>query len=64
MTNKKGKIATTIASEYSLRNWIEYAFKQVKNELGWADFRVTDYQSIEQGVGIGNEYLSSCKYSS
>ena len=48
MTNKKGKIATTIASEYSLRNWIEYAFKQVKNELGWADFRVTDYQSIER----------------
>ena len=48
MTNKKGKIATAIASEYSLRNWIEYAFKQVKNELGWADFRVTDYQSIER----------------
>ena len=48
MTNKKGKIATTIASEYSWRNWIEYAFKQVKNELGWADFRVTDYHSIEK----------------
>ena len=48
MTNKKGKIATTIASEYSLRNWIEYGFKQVKNELGWADFRVTGYQSIER----------------
>lgn len=48
MTNKKGKIAPTIATEYSLRNWIEYAFKQVKNELGWADFRVTDYQSIER----------------
>lgn len=48
MTNKQGKIATTIASEYSLRNWIEYAFKQVKNELGWADFRVTDYHSIER----------------
>lgn len=48
MTNRKGKIASTIASEYSLRNWIEYAFKQVKNELGWADFRVTDYHSIER----------------
>jgi len=48
MTNKKGKITSTIASEYSLRNWIEYAFKQVKNELGWADFRVTDYHSIER----------------
>ncbi|MGL5941367.1 MAG: transposase, partial [Waterburya sp.] len=48
MTNKKGKITTSIASLYSLRNWIEYAFKQVKNELGWADFRVTDYHSIER----------------
>jgi SRSO17 transposase len=48
MTNKKGKIATTIASQYSLRNWIEYAFKQVKNELGWADFRVTDDHGIER----------------
>ena len=47
MTNKQGKVATTIATEYSLRNWIEYAFKQVKNELDWADFRVTDRQSIE-----------------
>lgn len=33
---------------YSLRNWIEYGFKQVKSELGWADFRVTDYTSIER----------------
>ena len=48
MTNKKGNQVTTIASLYSLRNWIEYAFKQVKNELGWADFRVTDYHSIER----------------
>ncbi len=48
MTNKPGKIATIIASEYSLRNWIESAFKQVKNELGWADFRVTNYHSIER----------------
>jgi len=28
--------------------WIEYSFKQIKNELGWADFRLTDYQSIER----------------
>jgi len=25
-----------------------YGFKQVKNELGWADFRLTDYASIER----------------
>jgi SRSO17 transposase len=22
---------------YGLRNWVEYGFKQSKNELGWAD---------------------------
>jgi len=26
-----------------LRTWIEYGFKHAKNELGWADYRVTDY---------------------
>lgn len=31
-----------------MRNWIEYGFKQIKNELGWADFRLTDYASIER----------------
>lgn len=30
------------------RNWVEYAFKQAKNELGWADFRLTNYQQIEK----------------
>jgi SRSO17 transposase len=33
---------------YGLRNWVEYGLKQSKNELGWADFRVTDYQQIEK----------------
>ena len=33
---------------YGLRNWVEYGFKQSKNELGWADFRVTDYAPIEK----------------
>lgn len=37
-----------LGKHYSLRGWIEYGFKQVKNELGWADFRVTDYTSIER----------------
>ena len=64
MTNKKGKIATTIATEYSLRNWIEYAFKQVKNELGWADFRVTDYQSIERWWELVMSTYQKSEYSS
>ncbi|MDJ0899849.1 MAG: IS701 family transposase [Xenococcus sp. MO_188.B8] len=48
MTNLEGKIQLKLAPLYSLRNWIEYSFKQVKNELGWRDFRLTDYQSIER----------------
>ena len=48
MTNLEGKIQRTVAQLYSLRNWIEYGFKQVKNELGWADYRLTNYSSIER----------------
>lgn len=33
---------------YGLRNWVEYGLKQSKNELGWADFRLTDYAPIEK----------------
>lgn len=48
MTNIEGKIQRTVAQLYSLRNWIEYGFKQVKNELGWADYRLTNFKSIER----------------
>ncbi|GFE72188.1 transposase [Chroococcus sp. FPU101] len=48
MTNLEGNIIKQIGVLYSLRNWIEYAFKQIKDELGWKDFRVTDYVSIEK----------------
>jgi hypothetical protein len=29
-------------------HWVEYGLKQSKNELGWADFRVTDYAQIQK----------------
>lgn len=48
MTNLEGKIEKTIGTTYGLRTWIEYGFKHAKNELGWADYRVTDYASIER----------------
>ena len=48
MTNLEGHIRTTVGNTYGLRTWIEYGLKQAKNELGWADFRVTDYASIER----------------
>ena len=48
MTNLPGKVQQILGNLYSLRTWIEYGFKQVKNQLGWADFRLTDYDSIER----------------
>jgi SRSO17 transposase len=36
--------AQFIGNLYGLRTWVEYGFKQCKNELGWADFRVTHYE--------------------
>lgn len=48
MTNLGGDILSSVATQYSLRMWIEYGFKQVKHELGWHDYRLTDYKSIER----------------
>ncbi|GHO79308.1 DDE transposase [Ktedonobacter sp. SOSP1-85] len=48
MTNLQGNLRKTLGDTYGLRTWIEYGFKQTKNELGWADYRVTDYASIER----------------
>jgi SRSO17 transposase len=48
MTNLPKSWQLQLGKRYSLRGWIEYGFKQVKNELGWADFRLTDYASIER----------------
>jgi hypothetical protein len=48
MTNLDGHIRKTVGNTYGLRTWIEYGFKHAKHELGWADFRVTDYASIER----------------
>ncbi len=48
MTNLKGNLLTRLGDEYGLRTWIEYGFKQSKNELGWADYRLTNYPAIER----------------
>ena len=48
MTNLSGDLYSSIGNHYGLRNWIEYGFKQAKNERGWADFRVTNYQQISK----------------
>ena len=48
MTYVKDISYRQVGDLYGLRNWVEYGFKQCKNELGWADFRVTDYAVIEK----------------
>lgn len=37
-----------VGNFYGLRNWVEYGLKQSKNELGWADFRLTEYAHIQK----------------
>jgi SRSO17 transposase len=37
-----------VGNFYGLRTWVEYGLKQSKNELGWADFRLTHYPQIEK----------------
>ena len=46
MTNLMGNLRHRLGNQYGLRTWIKYGCKQVKNELGWADYRVTAYDDI------------------
>jgi SRSO17 transposase len=48
MTNQPGKIERTVGTTFGLRTWIEYGFKHAKDDLGWADYRVTDSAAIER----------------
>jgi len=52
MTKIPGVKFKEVGNIYGLRNWIEYGLKQSKNELGWADFRLTDYAQIQKGWEI------------
>ena len=48
MTNLKGNIKETLGNLYGLRTWIEYGFRQAKQELGWHDYRLTNFADIER----------------
>lgn len=48
MTNLPDTPPAIIGNNYGLRTWVEYGFKQCKNQLGWADYRCTDYHQIER----------------
>jgi hypothetical protein len=37
-----------IARLYGLRNWVEQGYKQIKQELGWADFQVRSGEAIQR----------------
>ena len=37
-----------VGNFYGLRTCVEYGLKQSKNELGWADYRLTHYPDIER----------------
>jgi len=45
---------------YSIRNWIEQSYKQVKDELGWADFQVRSDTSIRRHQVLVNCAFSFC----
>jgi hypothetical protein len=40
-----------VGNFYGLRTWVEYGLKQSKNELGWADFRLTKNRKM-----VGNYF--------
>jgi SRSO17 transposase len=37
-----------VGNLFGIRTWVEYGLKQSKNELGWADFRLTHYADIRK----------------
>ncbi len=51
MTNiqsSRSKIKKTLGNLYGLRTWVEYGFRQCKQELGWSDYRFTNFQEINK----------------
>ncbi len=51
MTNikdTKSKMKKTLGNLYGLRTWVEYAFRQCKQELGWTDYRFTNFAEINR----------------
>ena len=48
MTNIQGNLKKTLADLYGLRTWVEYGFRQCKQELGGTDYRFTHFKDIER----------------
>ena len=45
---------------YAIRNWIEQGYKQVKDELGWADFQVRSDLAIRRHQALVNCAFCFC----
>ena len=51
MTNlqlSRSKMKKTLGNLYGLRTWVEYGFRQCKQELGWTDYRFTNFREINK----------------
>ncbi len=51
-TNLQGKLKKIVGNCYGLRTWVEYGFRQCKQELGWTDYRFTSFKDIEKWWSI------------
>lgn len=49
MTNPEGQIKKTLGNLYGLRTWIEYGFRQCKQELGWTDYLPPLFRTLKSG---------------
>lgn len=51
MTNlqkTRNKMKKMLGNLYGLRTWVEYGFRQCKQELGWTDYRFTNFAEINK----------------
>ena len=55
-----GRRLAEIVRIYGIRNWIEQGYKQVKDELGWADFQVRSDTAIRRHQVLVNCAFSFC----
>ncbi|WP_443667649.1 IS701 family transposase [Kibdelosporangium banguiense] len=51
---------TEVVRLYGIRHWIEQSYKQVKDELGWADFQVRSATAIHRHQTLVNCAFSFC----
>jgi len=48
MTNIQENVKKYLGNLYGLRTWVEYGFRQCKQELGWTDYRFTSFKDIKR----------------